>query len=234
MTSKAIPLLAVVTALFPACNGNPFAPEPHAVGPSPTLERSADAEQRFPDPGTYAHELDAPERDEWQRPGHVVELLQCRPGMAVVDLGAGTGYFIPYLSEAVGPRGRVLALDSDPTMIEAIQGRIGHAAVENVWPRTITPDDPGLGQRSVDRVLIVNTWHHVSDRVGYAQKLLAALRPRGVLLIVDFTMDSPHGPSAKHRLTADTVVRELEAAGFLTEVLEESLPYQYAVTGRVP
>jgi hypothetical protein len=53
------------------------------------------------------------------------------------------------------------------------------------------------------------------------------------LLIVDFTMDSPVGPPPQKRLTHDTVVRELEAAGFVAEVVEESLPYQYAVAGRV-
>ncbi len=53
-----------------------------------------------------------------------------------------------------------------------------------------------------------------------------------MLLIVDFTMDAPMGPPVEKRLTVDTVVRELEAAGFATEVLEESLPYQYVVAGR--
>lgn len=234
MTSKAIPLRFLVTALFAACNGNPPANEPHATAPPTTLERSAGAEQGFPDPETYAHQLDDPERAEWQRPDHVARLLECRSGMTVVDLGAGTGYFLDYLSEAVGPRGRVLALDTDPAMIEAIRARIGHAALQNVWARIIEPDDPGLADGSVDRVLAVNTWHHLFNRVGYAKKLLAALRPGGLLLVVDFNVDSPHGPPTEHRLTSDTVTGELTAAGFVTEVLEESLPFQYAVAGRVP
>jgi predicted methyltransferase len=234
MTSKAIPLLAVVTALFGACNGKPYPGEPRVAGPATTLERSTGAEHGLPDPETYAHELDDPGRDEWQRPDQVAELLECRPGMTVVDLGAGTGYFLRYLSAAVGPQGRVLALDSDPSMIQVIHARLEHAAIENVLPRRIAPEDPGLADGSVDRVLAVNTWHHLSHRVRYAEKLLAALRPKGFLLIVDFTMESPHGPPAEHRLTSDTVVRELEAAGFLTEIVQESLPYQYAVAGRVP
>jgi predicted methyltransferase len=86
----------------------------------------------------------------------------------------------------------------------------------------------------VDRILVVNTWHHISNRVSYAEKLLAALRPGGLLLIVDFTMDSPEGPPPRLRLTNDTVVRELETAGFTVDVVEESLPYQYVIGGRVP
>jgi predicted methyltransferase len=234
MVSKAIPRLFLVTALLAACNGNPPAHEPQAAAPPTTRERSAGAEQGFPDPESYAHQLDDPEREEWQRPDEIVGLLECRSGMAVADLGAGTGYFIDYLSEAVGPGGRVLALDTDPAMIEAIRARIGHAAIQNTWARIIKPDDPGLADGSVDRVLTVNTWHHLSNRVDYARKLLAALRPGGLLLVVDFTVNSPHGPPAGQRVTSDTVARELAAAGFLTELLDESLPFQYVVAGRVP
>jgi predicted methyltransferase len=79
---------------------------------------------------------------------------------------------------------------------------------------------------------VVNTWHHINGRVAYAKKLLPALRRGGALLIVDFTMEAPIGPPTAKRLTIDTVVAELEAAGFETEVLEESLPYQYVVAGR--
>lgn len=53
-------------------------------------------------------------------------------------------------------------------------------------------------------------------------------------MIVDFTMESPHGPPAEMRLTNDTVRAELEAAGFSTSLLDESLPYQYVVVGAVP
>jgi predicted methyltransferase len=154
--------------------------------------------------------------------------------MTAVDLGAGTGYFLGYLAKAVGPRGRVLALDVDAGLVSAMPTRLEQEGLDNVQPGLVTPDDPGLTLRSVDRILIVNTWHHISTRVSYAKKLFAALRPGGLLLIVDFTMDSPEGPPAQKRLTSDTVMRELEAGGFAVEVTEESLPYQYVVAGRVP
>ena len=154
--------------------------------------------------------------------------------MTAVDLGAGTGYFIGYLSEAVGPEGRVLALDTERSMVDAMHARIEQEGLRNVRPGVVNADDPALTPRSVDRVLVVNTWHHISNRVDYAEKLLTALRPGGLLLIVDFTMESPEGPPTQMRLTYDTVVAELEAAGFAAEVLEESLPYQYVIAGRLP
>ena len=79
---------------------------------------------------------------------------------------------------------------------------------------------------------MVNTWHHIEGRVDYAKTLLPALRRRGRLMVVDFTMESPTGPPPEKRLTVDTVVEELQAAGFEVEVLEESLPHHYVVAAR--
>ena len=154
--------------------------------------------------------------------------------MTAVDLGAGTGYFLRHLSVAVGDEGRVLALDLNLATIDVLLARIQIEDLENVRPAVAAPDDPGLAKRSVDRILIANTWHHISGRVDYAEKLLASLRPGGLLLIVDFTMDSPDGPPPTRRLARHTVAAELEAAGFVVQILEESLPYQYVIAGRVP
>ena len=234
MTPRAIPLLALVTALCAACNGTSSQNAPAVAAPASTHEHSSGSERGCPDVQTYSDQLDEPERDEWQRPKVVIELLECRAGMTVVDLGAGTGYFLRYLSEAVGREGRVLALDISPSSIEWMSSRIEREGLQNVRPVLVAPDDPALSPGSVDRILVANTWHHISERVDYAQRLLAALRPGGLLLIVDFTIDSPEGPPPNMRLTYDTVTRELEIAGFAVEVVQESLPYHYVIAGRVP
>lgn len=234
MTPRAIPLLALVTALSGGCNGRSAQNQPESASATGTHEHSAGSEHGFPDPQTYAHRLDDPARDDWQKPAEVVGHLECRPGMTAVDLGAGTGYFLGYLSEAVGPRGRVLALDTERAMVDAIDARIERDGLRNVKPDLIRADEPALTPRAVDRILIVNTWHHIREREAYAKKLLAALAPGGLLLIVDFTAESPHGPPPEMRLTHDTVRAELEAAGFETTLVDASLPYQYVVAGRLP
>lgn len=188
----------------------------------------------FSDAESFAVHFDDPDRDDWQKPAEVVALLDDVQGMTVVDLGAGTGYFLPYLSEAVGLKGRVLALDSEPEMVDFMMKRVEEERLRNVRPDVIPPDDPSLSPRSVDRFLIVNTWHHIRDRREYARKLLTSLRPGGAVMIVDFTDDSPIGPPSKHRLSPETVAAELRSAGFAVAVADESLPYQYAIFGRVP
>ena len=100
--------------------------------------------------------------------------------------------------------------------------------------RTVQPDDPGLHGSPVDRILIVNTWHHIGDRESYSRKLHEALTPGGRVLVVDFTHQSSHGPPVSQRLRPEEVMAELQAGGFDVEILKESLPDQYIVVGRRP
>jgi len=99
----------------------------------------------------------------------------------------------------------------------------------NVEARVVAADDPGLSQGSVDRVLIVNTWHHIAGREAYARKLRAALAPRGTVTVVDFRMDAKHGPPPQHRLEFGQVVRELESTGFEVGTVQPGLPEQYFI-----
>lgn len=180
----------------------------------------------------FARHFDDPARDEWQRPRLVVEYLQVAQGHTVADIGAGTGYFVPHLAEAVGAGGRVLALDVEPNMVAYMERRIEQAGLQNVTARQVSESDPGLSEASIDRGLIVNTWHHIGDREHYAAKLAGALKPKGSVLIVDFTRESDMGPPPQHRLEAKQVIEELHAAGLAAEQIEaEALPKQYLVRG---
>jgi len=187
----------------------------------------------FSDVDKWVKAFDDPERAAWQKPEHVVALMEMAPGMTAADIGAGTGYFLPYLSKAVGPDGKVLGLDIEPNLVEHMKKRAAAEGLSNVEARVVQPDDPGLGAGSADRVLIVDTWHHLPDRVAYAKKIAAALAPGGRLYIVDFTLESERGPSPEHKLTPEAVIAELEAAGLAARALEEDLPDQYVVEGRL-
>ena len=156
------------------------------------------------------------------------------PGMVVADIGAGTGYFLPYLVPAVQPAGRVLGLDVEPNMVRHMEARIRDGGLEGAEARVVATDDPGLAPGTVDRILIVDTWHHIQDRVAYGRRLAAALAPEGALFVVDFRKDSPQGPPPAMRLDAEAVLRELREAGFEAEQLPVPLPYQYVLRAAVP
>lgn len=187
---------------------------------------------RFEHAEQWAKTFDDPARDAWQRPAEVIARLELRPGMVAVDVGAGTGYFVPYLARAVGPQGRVLALDVEPDMVRYLRERAAKEALANVEARVVEVDDPGLASESVDRILIVDTWHHIPHRVAYAKKLGRALSPGGTIAIVDFTMEAKNGPPPHHRLPPEEVVKELAQAGLTATIVAEDLPEQYIVVGR--
>ncbi len=185
----------------------------------------------FSDAERWATVFDDPARDAWQRPVDLVALAGLAPGMTVAEIGAGTGYFLPHLSRAVGETGKVLALDIQPTLVEHMRERARRDGLVNVDARVVAPDDPALPAQAVDRVLVVNVWHHLDDRVAYARHLATALAPGGRVIIVDFTADSPHGPPPGHRLAPETIADDLARAGLTAHLPAEPLPYQYVVFG---
>ncbi len=187
---------------------------------------------RFDDAERWAKVFDDPARDAWQKPDHVVALLGLSPGQTVVDLGAGTGYFVGRLAAAVGPGGTVIPTDVEADMVRYLEERGQREGWANVRPALTPMDDPALPATSVDRVLVVDVWHHLGDRQAYAGKLAKALRPGGFVQVVDFTLDSPHGPPAAMRLAPEAIAADLTAAGLRAEIVADELPHQYVVVGR--
>jgi ubiquinone/menaquinone biosynthesis C-methylase UbiE len=187
---------------------------------------------RFERAEDWAKEFDDPSRDAWQRPHVVIASMQIPVGSTVADLGTGTGYFLSRLSSAVGPTGRVLALDVEPDMIRYVKQRAQKESLANVEARVVAVDDPQLANESVDRVLVVDTWHHIPSRKDYAKKLAGALRKGGAVFVVDFDERATHGPPKHHRLSPSVVMEELSAAGLRSEQAKVELPEQYVVVGR--
>lgn len=186
---------------------------------------------RFDEPRKYAKRWNDPARNEWQKPDEVLQTMKIEAGMTVADIGTGTGYFVPFLSKAVGEDGKVWALDIEPNMVKFVSEMATEKELGNVEAKKVSPEAPGVS--GVDRFLTVNTWHHIADREGYAAKIAAALNDGGSITIVDYVPDAQmrHGPPPKMRLEPQTVITELEAGGLKAELVEESLPRQYIVVG---
>ncbi|QDG50483.1 class I SAM-dependent methyltransferase [Persicimonas caeni] len=189
---------------------------------------------RFENPEKWAENWNDPARDEWQKPGEVAQVMELGEGMTVVDLGAGTGYFVEPLASEVGPDGKVVALDIEQSMVDFISELAGERGLENVEARKVAVDDPGLESESVDRILTVNTWHHIPKRAAYGRKLYEALTPGGKLAVVDYTKEATQGPPKEMRLAPEQVAEELRLAGFEAKIADETLPKQYIVIGTKP
>jgi predicted methyltransferase len=185
---------------------------------------------RFDDPAKWSQTFDDPARDAWQQPAKVLAALAIAPGMTVADIGAGTGYFNPHLAAAVGADGVVIASDVEPNLIAHMTERAKADGTPQVMPRLGEPSDPKLAPAEVDRVLLVDTYHHIDGRVDYFGRLKGALKPGGKLLIVDFKAgDIPVGPPPDHRIPKDKVLAELGQAGWVLESDADVLPHQFVL-----
>ena len=174
---------------------------------------------------TWAREFDDPARDAWQKPDDVLDALQLAPTAVVADIGAGTGYFSARIAKRV-PDGKVFAADIEPDMLRYLGERAHREHLHTLNPVQASADNPNLPE-PVDVALIVDTYHHIDDRIAYFSRLKSSLRPGGRLAIVDFKMDAPEGPPPERRIPAEKVKDEVEQAGYVLAARHDFLPRQY-------
>jgi ubiquinone/menaquinone biosynthesis C-methylase UbiE len=174
--------------------------------------------------------LEDPGRARWQRPLALVRALRLRRGQSVAEIGAGSGYFVRRLARAVGPRGRVYAVDAEPRMLPVLLERLHRAGIGNVTPVLGRDDDPLLPDGACDLVLVVNTYHHFPGGPRYLRRLARVLRAGGRLVNVDFhRRETPVGPPVERRIARETFLRDAEQAGLRLVRDVAFLPYQYCV-----
>jgi cyclopropane fatty-acyl-phospholipid synthase-like methyltransferase len=173
----------------------------------------------------WAHTFDDPARDAWQKPHEVVHALALAPDAKIADIGAGTGYFTVHLAH-MAAQGRVYAVDIEPDMVKYVTDRARREGLGNVRAILGTATDPRLPEK-VDRVLLVDTYHHIEEREAYFRRLRGYLRPGGEVAIVDFTKASPIGPPVGARIAQDQVRAEMARAGYRLARAPDFLPHQY-------
>jgi predicted methyltransferase len=188
----------------------------------------ATTQQRFQDAERWSRVFDDPARDSWQKPQFVVQALGLEPGMRVADVGSGTGYFCAHLARAVGPEGAVFAVEIEPELVAHLRERAEREGTANVIPVLASRDRPRLPVRGVDRVLLVDTYHHIDGRLEYFRDLARVLAPGGRIAIVDWKKEPlPVGPEPDHKIAREEVIQEMQAAGYRLVAEPDGLPYQY-------
>jgi cyclopropane fatty-acyl-phospholipid synthase-like methyltransferase len=196
-----------------------------ALAPMVLAQAPQTHQHSFSGPQQWAHYFDDPARDAWQKPHEVVDALALPRGARVADIGAGTGYFTVRIAH-MHPDARVYAVDIEADMVQYLKARAQREQLANVRVVLAQPEDARLPEK-VDRVLVVDTYHHIDHRETYFRKLRASLRAGGEVAIVDFTADSPMGPPVADRVTADQVTSEMQRAGYRLVRAPAFLPNQY-------
>ena len=163
------------------------------------------------------------DRDEWQQPDRVVEMLKLSEGDQVADLGSGGGYFTYRLAAAVGETGRVFALDVDASQNAYVADQAIERKLPQIIPVHIPEDGVGIPDGSVDMIFLSNVFHHLPDQTKYFRRAGSALRPGGRVVVVEFRGDGfPPG----HATAPEEIRSKLEAAGYTLDASYDFLEKQ--------
>jgi predicted methyltransferase len=161
-------------------------------------------------------------REVYFRRGRITKAARIEPGMSVADVGAGTGLFMDLFSRAVGPEGKVYAIDIAPKLVDFMKERAAKRGYDNVEPRLCSEKSIDMPANSVDVVFVCDTYHHFEYPQATLASIHKALRPGGHLVIVDFErIPGKSRPWILGHVRAGKEVfsKEITAAGF--ELVEE-------------
>lgn len=163
--------------------------------------------------------------DKRRNPAQLLAFTGVRPGMAVLDMGAGGGYSTELMARSVGPGGMVYGQngpDMNPRAKERFEARLKTPAMQKVVVLVRPFDDPlPADVRDLDLITFFFYYHDTTyievDRAQMNRKLYAALRPGGLLVIADHSAKAGDGVAVGktlHRIEESVLRREVEAAGF--------------------
>jgi len=151
-------------------------------------------------------------RDLLQNPRKSLEKAGLRKGMSVVDYGCGPGSFTIPAAELAGQKGKVFAVDIHPLAIRAVKQKASRKGLQNVETVLVEGYDTGIGESSIDRVLLIDTIHLIDDPDALFRDIHRMLKPDGLLF-----MEKGHMPMSKQKeiLMKTGLFRIREAEGLM-------------------
>lgn len=175
--------------------------------------------------------LERPERVKEEEPAKLIEALAIKDGMTVADVGAGSGYHCFLMSPLVGDKGKILASDIQPEMIKMIDDKAKKQKVTNIKTVKGTNKDPKLPAAGVDLIIMVDVYHEFEFPFEMTDKLVAALKPGGRLVFVEFKAeDDKVAILPLHRMSERQVLKEMEAFPELEHTKTLGLSWQHVIT----
>jgi ubiquinone/menaquinone biosynthesis C-methylase UbiE len=178
--------------------------------------------------------LERPEREDEEAPSKAIALLDVKPGMAVADIGAGSGYYSSRIARIVGPAGRVYATDIQPAMIDILERRIKSEGLTNVTTVLGAMDDPRLPPNSIDLAIMVDVYHELQQPQIFLQRLKAAFKPGGRLVLLEYRKEDPKIPILEaHKMSVAEVDQEMQAEGYAIDKVIEGLPWQHLIVIKI-
>ena len=175
-------------------------------------------------------EYDWEQRDEWMPVDAIFEAIDLKEGMKVADIGCHEGYMSIKLAEFVGEKGQVFAVDIRADRLDLLRSHLQDRKIQNVEVVLGDYDDPKLPKEHLDAVIIIDTYHEMTEYERILKKVMKSLKPGGKLLIFeklknrvkDGTRDEQ---TDSHTLSSKFVIDELKEARFTVTKQKYDLGY---------
>jgi ubiquinone/menaquinone biosynthesis C-methylase UbiE len=173
--------------------------------------------------------LERVDRQQQERTDLLIARLPLAGDAKVADIGAGTGYFTFPVAQRV-PDGIVYAVDIQPEMLAFIEQRMATTGIDNVIPTLGRERSPNLPEASIDLAFIVDAYHEFSYPREMGEALVAALKPGGKLVLVEYRAEDPTVPIKRlHKMSEAQVRKEMRAIGLRWLRTETYLPQQHVI-----
>jgi ubiquinone/menaquinone biosynthesis C-methylase UbiE len=180
--------------------------------------------------------LERPEREEEEGTDRLLEALALKPGEVVADIGAGSGYLSWRMARAVGPTGKIYAVDIQQEMLDLLMRNMAKRRVqETVKPVLGTIQDPKLPRASCDTMIMVDVYHEFDEPFEMVENMIAGLKPGGRIVFVEYRGEDPNVPiKLVHKMTEAQVKKEMGAHTLEFVETIGVLPRQHIIIFRKP
>ena len=160
----------------------------------------------------------------------IVADIGIRPGDIVADIGCGPGFLTIPAAAAVGPTGRIDAIDLEPSMLEVVRQQATGAGLTNIITHRPTDSRLPLLDWTVDVTICALLLHDLEDPAAMLQEISRVTRPDGKIAIVEWVPDI--NDSRPNRIPADRIAHLLSAIGRTAGVVIPLPPAQYLIVGK--
>jgi len=179
--------------------------------------------------------LERTERQKEERADLLIAELELKPGMAVADVGAGTGYYSRRMALEVGPKGQVYAIEVQPQMLRVLETTAKRPGYGNIVPVLGADDDVKLPEASIDLAVMVDVYHELAYPHEVLASIARALRPGGRMVFVEYRGEDFRVPiKPLHKMTEQQVRLEAADQALVWERTARTLPWQHVVVFRRP
>jgi ubiquinone/menaquinone biosynthesis C-methylase UbiE len=171
----------------------------------------------------------------------ILEALHARADSTICEIGAGNGELSLEAARRVGPTGHVYTSELGDDRVRTLRERVASSRLSQITVVTGDPVQTNFPPAACDALFMRNVYHHFADPAAMTASIAAALRPGGRVAVVDFRPpgDEAASPADRdnegtHGVTADTVTRELQAAGFVPIATERGTGRWFMVVATKP